>query len=175
MVRRRKIQTIVQTLLHENGITEAPVQVSQIAKAKGARIFVDELQGDLSGFLYRDKQQVVIGVNTRHAQPRQNFTMAHELGHLLLHDQEQLHIDHEFRVRLRSDVSSQGTDEAEQEANFFAASLLMPKEFIERDLADEEYVDIFDDDALLTGMAKKYGVSAQALAIRLKTLGYLQE
>ena len=161
-------------LLGENGITEAPVPVSQIAKAKGARIFVDSLEGDLSGFLYRDASHAVIGVNTSHSTARQNFTIAHELGHLLLHDQEALHVDHEFRVRLRSDVSSQGTDEAEQEANYFAASLLMPKEFIERDLAGQEYVDMYDDD-LLEGLARKYGVSAQAFAIRLKTLGYIQE
>jgi Zn-dependent peptidase ImmA (M78 family) len=174
-IRRRKIQAMAAALLSEIGITEAPVPVSQIAQAKGARIFVDSLEGDLSGFLYRDKDQAVIGVNTSHSQSRQNFTIAHELGHLLLHDQEQLHVDHEFRVRLRSDVSSQGVDEAEQEANFFAASLLMPKEFIERDLAHEEYVDIFDDDDFLRKLARKYGVSAQALAIRLKTLGYIQE
>ena len=173
-VRRRKIRAMVSALLDENGIAEAPVPVSQIAKAKGARIYVDSLEGDLSGFLYRDKAQAVIGVNTSHAPARQHFTIAHELGHLLLHDQEQLHVDHEFRVRLRSDVSSQGTDEAEQEANYFAASLLMPREFLERDLANEEYVDLLDDD-FLHGLARKYGVSAQALAIRLKTLGYIQE
>jgi Zn-dependent peptidase ImmA (M78 family) len=173
-IRKRKIQALAAALLIENGITEAPVPASKIAKAKGARIYVDSLEGDLSGFLYRDKAQAVIGVNTSHSQARQNFTIAHELGHLLLHDQEQLHVDHEFRVRLRSDASSQGTDEAEQEANFFAASLLMPREFIERDLVNEEYVDLLDDD-FLRGLARKYGVSAQALAIRLKTLGYIQE
>ena len=173
-IRKRKIQALAAALLIENGITEAPVPASKIAKAKGARIYVDSLEGDLSGFLYRDKAQAVIGVNTSHSPARQNFTIAHELGHLLLHDQEQLHVDHEFRVRLRSDASSQGTDEAEQEANFFAASLLMPREFIERDLVNEEYVDLLDDD-FLRGLARKYGVSAQALAIRLKTLGYIQE
>ena len=173
-IRRRKIQALAAALLGENRITNAPVPVLKIAQAKGARIYVDSLEGDLSGFLYRDKAQSVIGVNTSHSQARQNFTIAHELGHLLLHDQEQLHVDREFRVRLRSDVSSQGTDEAEQEANFFAASLLMPREFIERDLADEEFVDLLDDDCL-RDLARKYGVSAQALAIRLKTLGYIQE
>jgi len=161
-------------LLDENGITEAPVPVSRVAKAKGARIFVDSLDGDLSGFLYRDKVQAVIGVNTSHSRARQNFTIAHELGHLLLHDQEQLHVDHEFRFRLRNDVSSQGIDEHEQEANYFAASLLMPRQFIERDLAGQEFVDLLDDD-FLRDLARKYGVSAQALAIRLKTLGYIQQ
>lgn len=173
-IRRRKIQAMVASLLDEIGINDAPVAVSQIAKAKGARIFVDALDGDLSGFLYRDKEQAVIGVNTSHAPVRQNFTIAHELGHLLLHDQDQLHVDREFRVRLRNDVSSQGTDEAEQEANYFAASILMPREFLERDLEKKEYFDLLDDDSIRE-LARKYGVSTQALAIRLKTLGYLQD
>ena len=128
----------------------------------------------MSGFLYRDNASAVIGVNTHHAPVRQNFTAAHELGHLLLHDQEQLHVDHGFRVRLRDDVSSQGTDEAEREANLFAASLLMPKEFLEADLASEESVDLLDD-GLLCDLARKYGVSTQALVNRLKNLGYIQE
>ena len=148
--------------------------VEKIAKAQGARIFYQSLDNDMSGFLYRDKAQAVIGVNTHHAPVRQNFTTAHELGHLLLHDQEQLHVDHGFRVRLRDDMSSQGTDEAEREANLFAASLLMPKEFIEADLASEDYFDLLDD-GFLQNLARKYGVSAQALVNRLKNLGYIQE
>jgi Zn-dependent peptidase ImmA (M78 family) len=173
-IRRRRIHALVEELLAENKITEAPVSVSRIAKAKGARIFVKSLEGDLSGFLYRDNSNAVIGVNTKHSKTRQNFTIAHELGHLLLHDQEKLHVDHEFRVRLRNDVSSQGTDEAEREANFFAASLLMPKEFLRNDLAEEDYVDLLDGQ-FLRALARKYGVSAQALVNRLKNLGYIQE
>ena len=60
-IRRRKIQGMIDALLTENGITEGPVQVSQIAKAKGARIFADSLEGELSGFTYRDKSRAVIG------------------------------------------------------------------------------------------------------------------
>ncbi len=173
-IRRRRIQAIVDALLTENGIAVAPVPVSQIAKAKGTRIFADALKGDLSGFLYRDAEQAVIGVNTTHSSARQNFTVAHELGHLLLHDQEQLHVDHEFRVRLRDDTSSQGTDEAEREANFFAASLLMPRQFLAKDLESKEYVDLLDD-TFLYKLARKYGVSTQALMNRLKNVGYIQE
>jgi Zn-dependent peptidase ImmA (M78 family) len=174
VMRRRKIESLVESLLTENGITAAPVPVAKIAKAKGARIFVDSLEGDLSGFLYQDNDQAVIGVNTHHAVVRQNFTIGHELGHFLLHDQEPLHVDREFRVRLRNDVSSHGTDEAEREANFFAASLLMPRAFLDADLESEDDVDILDDD-FLHGLARKYGVSTQALMNRLKNLGYIQE
>jgi len=173
-IRRRKIESLVQALLATYKVKEAPVPVEKIAKAKGARIFYQSLEDDVSGFIYRDPSQTVIGVNTHHAPVRQTFTMAHELGHLLLHDQEQLHIDRGFRVRLRDDVSSQGTDEAEREANFFAASLLMPREFLESDLAGEDSVDLLEDE-FLRDLARRYGVSAQALVNRLKNLGYIQE
>ena len=173
-IRRRRIESMIQQLLHRHGVNEAPVPVGRIAKAEGARIFYQSLEDSVSGFLYRDQQQAVIGVNTHHAPVRQNFTTAHELGHLMLHDQEQLHVDHDFRVRLRDDVSSQGTDEAEREANFFAASLLMPREFLESDLEGEDYVDLLDDE-MLRNLARKYGVSTQALVNRLKNIGYIQE
>src|ERR1700730_2577866 len=173
-IRRRRVESLIEELLDRYDITEAPVPVEQIAKAEGARIFYQSLEDDVSGFLYRDQTQTVIGVNTHHAPVRQNFTTAHELGHLLLHDQEQLHIDHAFRVRLRDGVSSQGTDDDEREANFFAASLLMPRRFLEDDLQAEEYINLLDDD-FLSDLASKYGVSTQALVNRLKNLGYIQE
>ena len=173
-IRRRRIESMIEELLAGYEITEAPVPVERIAKAKGARIFHQSLEDNVSGFLYRDKTQAVIGVNTHHAPARQNFTTAHELGHFLLHEQEQLHIDHEFRVRLRDDVSSLGTDDDEREANFFAASLLMPKRFLEEDLETEEYFDLLGDD-FLSDLSRKYGVSTQALVNRLKNLGYIQE
>lgn len=173
-IRRRKIESMIGSLLARHRVDEAPVPVDRIAKAEGARIFYQSLEDNVSGFLYRDASQTVIGVNTHHAPVRRNFTTAHELGHFLLHDQEQLHIDHDFRVRLRDDRSSEGTDEAEREANLFAASLLMPRAFLEADLSGQEYVDLLDDDSLRE-LARKYGVSTQALAIRLKSLGYIQE
>jgi Zn-dependent peptidase ImmA (M78 family) len=71
-------------------------------------------------------------------------------------------------------VSSQGTDEFEREANLFAASLLMPERFLEHDLEDEDYVDLFDDE-FLSELARKYGVSGQALTNRLNYLGYIPD
>lgn len=173
-IRRRKIESLIDDLLGEHRITEAPVPVERIAKAKGARVFYQSLENDVSGFLYRDPAQTVIGINTHHAPVRQNFTAAHELGHMLLHDQEQLHVDHSFYVRLRDDVSSQGTNDDEREANLFAASLLMPRHFLERDLEQEHWVNLLDD-GFLSDLARKYGVSAQALVNRLKNLGYIKD
>jgi Zn-dependent peptidase ImmA (M78 family) len=77
-------------------------------------------------------------------------------------------------VRLRDDVSSQGTDDYEREANLFAASLLMPRRFLEQDLQAEQWVNLLDDD-LLSDLARKYGVSTQALVNRLKNLVYIPD
>ncbi len=174
-VRRKKIESLVQELLDRHKVKHAPVPVEKIARGQGARIYYQSLEDDISGFLYRDANQIVIGVNTHHAPVRQNFTTAHELAHLMLHDQEQLHVDHNFRVvRLRDRTSSQGVDETEREANLFAATLLMPEAFLHADLAGLEFLDLLDDSVLLE-LARKYGVSTQALVNRLKNLGYIED
>lgn len=172
-IRRKKIRARVNELLEHHRVTDAPVPVMKIVKASGARIALESLDGDLCGFLYRDKVQAVIGVNTRHPEARQAFTLCHELGHLLLHDQDEaLHYDRGFKVRLRSDKSSEGSDEAEIEANLFAAELLMPAQFVERDLANIDGIDL-QDDGTIEELADKYRVSKQAMLYRLNYLGYI--
>jgi Zn-dependent peptidase ImmA (M78 family) len=170
-IRRFKIQKLVSELLDEFEVAKPPVPVRRIARGRGARIFREGQEGDLSGFLFRRGKEIIIGVNTDQAPVRQRFTIAHELGHLLLHDLTELHVDHGFTVRLRSDLSSLGLDEQEMEANRFAAELLMPMRLLKEDLEGTE-LDLTDDETFRS-LAKQYGVSAQALAIRLTGLGYL--
>ena len=112
----------------------------------------------------------MIGINRNQAAVRRRFTIAHELGHLLLHERFQVHVDRGFRVRLRDGLSSEGTDRDEMEANRFAAELLMPIGFLRDDLRTQEF-DLANDSEL-RALAKRYGVSMQALAIRLNGLGY---
>lgn len=172
MARRwMRIQRRARDLLEELEIREPPVPVGKLARSRGARIVrVSGNEADIDGFLYREGEKVVIGVNRDQARVRQRFTIAHELGHLLLHDHGQVYVDRGFRVRLRSGRSGEGTDLEEMDANRFAAELLMPIDFLRKDLANREF-DWADDDGL-RALAKRYGVSTQALAIRLNGLGY---
>lgn len=169
-IRLTRIRREVKELLERFDITEPPVPVHKIARGCGARIVrvSGEDNEDISGFLYPGTRPV-IGVNKDQASVRQRFTIAHELGHLLLHEHEQVHVDREFRVRLRSGVSSQGIDKDEMEANRFAAELLMPIESLRQDIEEREFT--FTDDDALWLLAKRYGVSAQAMAFRLNALG----
>lgn len=174
-VRRKHIRSLTGRLLVTHEIRSAPVEVREIASALGIRVQYEPAEDELSGFLLRDlsRQKTIIGVNDRHPENRQRFTIAHELGHFLLHEREKLHIDRRFQVNLRDGKSSKGESEEEKEANLFAAELLMPVQFIQKDLVAVEALDL-ENDATIADLAKKYEVSTQAITFRLAYLGYTQ-
>lgn len=161
-----------QQLLEQAHITKPPVRVESLAKQVGARIRYEPFSGEgLSGMAYRQPDgKLCIGVNALHPRNRRRFTIAHELAHLVLHQQEDLHIDEAFRIQLRNDRSSQAIDEKEIEANQFAAELLMPAAWLHDDLHDRQ-IDLESDDHAIAELAKKYQVSVQAMTIRLSALG----
>lgn len=175
MVRRKHIRSLVEELLTEHRVRTAPVDVERIAGAMGVEVQRQSAEDELSGFLYRDRNRKlsIIGVNATHHPNRQNFTTAHELGHFMLHDFDDIHVDRQFKVWLRSEASSQGTDIQEKEANLFAAELLMPARFLVKEVEKIGAFDVEDED-VIEDLAKKYGVSTQAMSFRLAYLGYLQ-
>jgi len=76
---------------------------------------------------------------------------------------------HASTVSRRRDArSAEGTDRKEIEANRFAAELLMPRKFLEKDLSNL-HLDV-EDESTLEQLAKKYEVSVQALAWRINRL-----
>lgn len=89
---------------------------------------------------------------------RDNFTVAHELGHFFLHFILQ---DPQPAVPLK--FTRYGTDPAEWQANRFAASLLMPEI-----LFREKYVEFQGDSVFLAGF---FEVSRSAVETRGESLG----
>lgn len=173
MVRRKLIRSAVERLLTSQCIVSAPIPVVKIARALGADVRYQGAEDELSGFLYRDRQsnRIIIGVNASHAKKRQTFTIAHEIGHLVLHKFDDVHVDRQIKVWLRSGTSSQGTDDEEKEANLFAAELLMPAHLLATDF-DTVCADKLTEDDMILELADRYGVSTQAMAFRLSYLGY---
>lgn len=113
----------------------------------------------------------VVGVNSIDSPSRQRFTIAHELGHLILHVELDLHVDKHFPIGLRSETSAKGVDDHEIEANQFAAELLMPSEWIRREV---ELLRGTDVDRAISKLAEKYEVSTEAMSIRLSALGFVK-
>ncbi len=174
IIRRKYIRELAAQLLRENKVDRPPVAVERIARAKGAKIKTESVEHRVSGFLYRRPSvgKSIIGVNRLQHRNRQRFTIAHELGHLLLHSGDVVHVDTSFNVKHRDERSSSGTDVSEMEANLFAAELLMPIHFLQHDLNTLGELDLLYDEKVAK-LARLYQVSNQAMAVRLGHLGYL--
>jgi Zn-dependent peptidase ImmA (M78 family) len=176
----KKVEKMAYSLLDEFDITEPHVPVRSIARKLGIKVVNEEFDSDISGMLYRNSKKKVniIGVNTLHGKNRQRFTIAHEIGHYLLHEGDTTHFDRgAFKVNFRNSLSSMATNREEIEANAFAAALLMPEHFIVKEIDDKLYqgLDISSEDyeEEVQDIAKLFKVSPQALYIRLGNLGYV--
>jgi Zn-dependent peptidase ImmA (M78 family) len=171
ITRQNEIRQKATRLLNQCGIREAPVDVELIAQRLHILIRKSPTDDDISGFLLRQSYGSVIGVNTLHHSNRQRFTIAHELGHFLLHEHDTVHVDRAL-FKHRNELSSAGTNRDEVEANRFAAELLIPQAFLEKDLALNPIHDMLDD-RRMQQLAKRYQVSVQAMTNRVVSLGYL--
>jgi Zn-dependent peptidase ImmA (M78 family) len=165
------VEKQIARILRKNQILKPPVPVESIAQSEGIQVVEAPTGPNISGALVRAKDGAVsIAVNSAHHINRRRFTVAHELGHFYLkHPGTDLHVDGDFTINLRDQTSSEATDENEIDANAFAAGLLMPREFLMKDLLE---VVPLDEEKVLR-LAKKYEVSEQAMTIRLVNLGFL--
>jgi hypothetical protein len=82
----------------------------------------------LSGLFLAGPREIWVNAEeAREWPPRRRFTVAHELGHCVLHEdgQRSLFCRH-ASVDPRTDAEADAAAQIEEEANFFAAALLMP-------------------------------------------------
>lgn len=146
-----------QEMLKMAGIIEPPVDVNKVAKILGFKVVPYPFPDKRKGIVHIENGLKVIGVNEKHSLPLQRFTVAHEIGHYLSgHQQYQdTFVDDESRF-------FEPSFHQEKEADSFASELLMPKEFLEKDL-EKHGLDI-------NKLKELYQVSEQALWIRLTSL-----
>ncbi len=104
------------------------------------------LSDHVSGFLLEEDGCAAIAYNKNHHIHRQRFTVAHEIGHLILgHNNRNKGRDRELD---------------EKEAQIFATELLMPLEFLK--------VDLRSDGCDLERLARRYWVSSEAMSWRIQ-------
>jgi Zn-dependent peptidase ImmA (M78 family) len=173
---RSNIDSRVEELLSKHQIQNSPVPVKRIATDEGLMLLESPFPSDVSGALVRSGRVVAIAVNLSQHANRQRFTIAHELAHFFLkHSEGEDHLDRKFTVLRRDENSSTATDENEIQANYFAACLLMPEEFLRRDVVQFAK---FNGETVLgqqevLSLAKKYQVSPAAMGYRLVNLGLI--
>lgn len=167
----RELRSRAVRLLRRYDIDAPPIPVEELATNMGVTVKILPYEGELSGMIYRKDEKVFIGVNSLHHPNRQRFTIAHEIGHFLLHEGKEFHVDKSFRINLRDNNSSLAVDSEEIEANRFAAELLMPFNMLQKDLLNKT-IDM-EDEHQIKNLAKIYIVSVQAMTHRITNIFYL--
>jgi Zn-dependent peptidase ImmA (M78 family) len=157
-------------LLQRFSVKKVPVPVEEVAQHLGAAIVRERLESTISGLLLREGGARLIAVNNAHHPRRQRFTIAHELGHLQMHNGDYI-VDSILRVNRRDDLSSMATDSEEIEANAFAAALLMPPILVRGALEQIRASRLGNPSRLGEHLAEQFGVSAEAMSYRLINLG----
>jgi Zn-dependent peptidase ImmA (M78 family) len=158
-------------VLRAYNVTTPPVPVIELAKSRGIDVRFVPLDDDLSGMIFLQNEAPVIVVNSLHHPNRQRFTVGHELGHFELHMKEigsEVHVDKKYFVMARDENSSKGFDVKEIEANRFAAELLVPRDFLVREIGGR-IVDVMDE-VLVGELARVFEVSPQMMSIRIGEL-----
>ncbi len=107
-----------------------PIPALEIAESHGVDVIFDTFDAykdTMAGFC--DFSARKIYVNSEDHVNRQNFTIAHELGHWILHKEYFLREPGKYTILPRFQ-SPNKSDPFEQEANCFAANLLVPRRLL---------------------------------------------
>lgn len=156
---------------HLGHVLAPPIPVEVVAEASGALVVRTRLDEDLAGMLIRDGNRKVIAVAQDHAHVRQRYTIAHELGHLVMHPGRPLIAEsaHAVRVDRRQNTPGFADQREEREANQFAAALLMPPAAVyeEWDRLGNSAI----SRAIIETLARRFDVSSQAMQYRLINMG----
>lgn len=156
----RHAEETARKLLAEYGLVEPmPIPVEDIAWDKGAEIVHGGLRGATARLTMLEARAVIRVADGSESAGRLRFSVAHELGHFLLH-----------RARLPEFCQEvdfhawQSSRPLEQEANVFATELLLPTEMV-RPLCEVDEVDF----APARHISARFDVSLTAAAIRFVT------
>ena len=145
------------------------IPVPVVAIAQSHDLFVSEIEMSgagmegYSGVLTRLANGWSILVNKQDVPARKRFTIAHEIGHFLLHKNQPFADDFRLGETFYRPEST-GEDVLEKEANHFAANLLMPEDRIRQQWELLQRVDT---------MAEFFSVSDVSMTHRLKVLGII--
>ena len=153
---------------NRNEKSVARVPVEDIIIDLGITLEQANLDLEISGFIKIQDNENLICVNRKHYAARKFFTIAHELGHFVLHKN---HIKKQSDNKLLDGTmyrrSCKDMDDKEKEANQFAAIILMPKTIFRN-----EYNKCMDKNIEpVAHLATIFDVSEAAIAVRAGFLG----
>lgn len=135
--------------------TPSQIHVLGICKQLGIKVFFRKF-AEIDGLLVRKGDEIFIAVNENRSFARKRFTIAHEIGHFLMHKGESF------------DHSGKGDPKIEREADIFATNLLMPAKMIRK--IHNQFRSLLTGMDVIPEMAWIFRVSNGAMKLRLSEL-----
>ena len=154
------VDDILKSAQEKGLYTGKSVNIEDVVNSfEDIQVVYESMDANQSGSLSNIDGKWIVCINKNHNNKRQRFTLAHELGHYILHKEKSVEfVDTTF---FRSDEM----DSIEYHANEFAARLLMPENTV-RNLIEEERI------KNIGVLAEQFGVSSAAMKYRVLSLGY---
>lgn len=156
--RQTEIDCAIEDLLQKTGATDGDVvKLLELCKELGVEVkyapLLETVKGVSGVIKYGEKP--IIYIKESLGKERGRFTLAHEIGHYVLHKKE--------GVYLRVDNLDYSKEDSiqETEANYFAGVLLLPKRLLLRAIEKG-----FDNKQI----AKIFGVSEKVVEVRRRWL-----
>lgn len=170
--KKGRIERVAINLLEDHDLSHPGFDIYELLEQLDITCLHKDLGPKIYGASRIQGDQKIISINSENHPNRQRFSAAHELGHILLHQERTLNVSDRliYNELLRDEKSSEGSDWREIEANHFAACLLMPKDLIEESIEEHGWA---LDEVDIESIAKKFKVSTIAMSIRLSALGYI--
>jgi Zn-dependent peptidase ImmA (M78 family) len=157
---QKRIDSVIEDIYLRTGMSYPLDSLLDIAKAEDILVAEGDLSAigqNISGLIDYDeptkKTNPRIYINVNIGKERKQFTLAHELGHHFLHKGIKFRLD-----TLDYSLNNKDTKE-ESEANYFAASLLVPKNLLLRQMTLGRSID---------EIATYFGVSKPVIQNRIK-------
>jgi Zn-dependent peptidase ImmA (M78 family) len=154
--------SLLESVFGDVSTIKLPIDLNRVAQYYGLTIRQGNFKNDkIEGAFDRTKRTVYLSRGDTFQE--KNFTLAHEIGHYRLHDE--INQDVFTMYQLSTLLARQGTDKIEDQANLFAASLLMPAKHVKTLwLAANKDVDT---------LSKIFGVPVPVAIYRLRTLNLI--
>lgn len=154
-----ELESMASSILVDNDMLKAPVDLVAIAENYGIDVYLSELPELISGAIRynNNKKKFEILLNEKENYTRQRFTLAHELAHFFLErnnmeQSDEIHFVPQFRAEKNPE---------EREVEYLAGAILMDKDIL---------TSIFKATSSISELAKIFNVSESAMTVRLKIL-----